>query len=616
MSSWRYSHVQDTSLSSHDTLIESSDDLEKKLEGSFDDLQDTKDPISSPLRPLYLRTGNRNKVGRPGLTIGLCILGATIVAIGNHIVFSVLHGRQIGDHTHQYWVSTLKNVFPAVVVLMLSVALKSSLSQVALYHIHSRPHPLWVVNLLTSSPSAPDILPVLFKSSMGLAIIGFVILAGISQGITVTSILIPGTLTSSDTPPFTTSIQVPTIDFNVVNPMTSSLLGEFQVDSYGNEIMMYVKPSQHWNQLATRAASNNVAPTWDAPAGCASACNYSFVYSAPALECSELSKQYIWPNRTNDTQSLLAFGMYNASGVYQGSYIYGSWFNVSVPVLEVYYLEAYNNTWPIDTSNPADFPDNPRGVRCEFLNATYEATTSFVNNTQKSTTHIKEFTGSLLSSGLDGSTLVPLDPNSPPSLFQPTQNITYAFRSIADTFADVMIGSLAMVPSWSPIAGTNTQSLSTPLFNESTFASGVLTGTNPDIVETFSLSTIFQGNLSYGMRELFGNITLAFVNEQMAFTNVSATVTPGTTQYVYTPWKLWLIYGLVFGLSLIVAAYGLSCLHVNGIAATFDMETIIEMTAESSGLHAAALRPRFNVTPVKGILVSDGHSTRFVLDES
>ncbi|KAE9399471.1 hypothetical protein BT96DRAFT_920118 [Gymnopus androsaceus JB14] len=166
--------------------------------------------------------------------------------------------------------------------------------------------------------------------------------------------------------------------------------------------------------------------------------------------------------------------------------------------------------------------------------------------------------------------------------------MTFAFRSIIDAFTNIMAGGFMMV---SPA------------------------GYNPDFIDDFSLSTAFQGNLSYGMQELFGNITLAFVNEQMAFTNVNATVTPGTLQYTYTPWKLWLIYGPVFGLSLIVAAYGLYCLHANGIPAAFDMEDIIEMTAVSSGLQTAALRPRFSMTPVK-VHVFDGHSTRFVLDES
>ncbi|KAE9399473.1 hypothetical protein BT96DRAFT_1019488 [Gymnopus androsaceus JB14] len=624
-SSWRYSYVQDTSLPSHDTLIGDGYDVEKKLEGSFEELQDTKDPLSSAAQALHPRAGNKAK--RPGLIIGVCFLGATLVALGNHVIFSRLNGTPTGDHTHQFWVSALKNVLPHVVILMLAVALKSSLSQMALYHIRARSYPLGLVNLLTSSPSALNTLHILFKSSMRLAILGFVVLAGISQGIAVTLMLIPGTLTVTDAPSLTKPIQIPTIDFNDVSPLSSSILGNSLVDGSGKEDFMitFVKSSQHWTQLATRAASSNVAPTWDAPAGCASACNYSFVYSAPALNCSELSKQYIWPNRTSDAQSLLQYGVYNASGTFLYSFYYNSSFaiaaetgnpNISLPTLEVYYLEGYNNTWPNNISNPADLPDHPRGVHCDFLNATYEATTSFVNNTQTSTTQVREFTGSLLLPGLDGWSLVPFYTNSTPPLYQSKQNITFAFRSIVDAFATIMVGGLAMVPlTGSSIDATTTQSLSTPLFNESSFALGALTDANPDIVETFSLSTIFQGNLSYGMQELFGNITLAFVNEQMAFTNVNATVTPGTLQYTYTPWKLWLIYGPVFGLSLIVAAYGLYCLHANGIPAAFDMEDIIEMTAVSSGIQTAALRPRFNMTPVK-VRVFDGHSTRFVLDES
>lgn len=122
---WRYNSVQDTS--SHVTLIQSSYNAEKRLGGSCE-LQHANLSPSSAVQVLHLRLGITDLL--VGLTIGSCFLGATLVALANHIVFSHLDGTPTGNHTDQFWVSTVKNVFPALVVIMLSVALKNTLSQV------------------------------------------------------------------------------------------------------------------------------------------------------------------------------------------------------------------------------------------------------------------------------------------------------------------------------------------------------------------------------------------------------------------------------------------------------------------------------------------------------
>ena len=84
------------------------------------------DPPSSAAQVLHFRTENKVDVKLPGLTIGVCFLGATLVALGNHITFS----RPKGTPTSSVLSVDRGKRLYAVVVLMLSLhGPRSSLSQ-------------------------------------------------------------------------------------------------------------------------------------------------------------------------------------------------------------------------------------------------------------------------------------------------------------------------------------------------------------------------------------------------------------------------------------------------------------------------------------------------------
>lgn len=80
----------------------------------------------SPLRPHYGTAGRRTGY----LTILGLFFGSILIAVINHVVFSKLDGKPTAGRTEQFWVTTLKNVFPAAVALLLFVDLKYCLSQV------------------------------------------------------------------------------------------------------------------------------------------------------------------------------------------------------------------------------------------------------------------------------------------------------------------------------------------------------------------------------------------------------------------------------------------------------------------------------------------------------
>ncbi|KAJ3752742.1 hypothetical protein EV360DRAFT_88448 [Lentinula raphanica] len=154
----------------------------------------------------------------------------------------------------------------------------------ALYRIRNDSRPISLVSLMTSPPNFTNTVSILFKSSMRASILAFFLLAVITQAVAISSIFIPGTLTVTQSAPTTDSLEIPTIDFNLVDPVSSSFV---TVDFQKPPTLGFLGPSQSWQQLMINAASSNVAPTWYAPAGCGSSCTYTFTYSAPALNCTE-----------------------------------------------------------------------------------------------------------------------------------------------------------------------------------------------------------------------------------------------------------------------------------------------------------------------------------------
>ncbi|KAJ4485237.1 hypothetical protein J3R30DRAFT_1328145 [Lentinula aciculospora] len=573
----------------------------------------------SPLRPHYGTTSRRSGY----FTILSLFLAAVFIAAINHVVFSKFDGKPTAGHTEQFWVTTLKNVFPAAVSLMLFVDLKYCLSQVALYRIRNGSHPIGLVSLMTSPPNFTNTISILFKSSMRAPILMFFILAVITQAVTITSIFIPGTLTVTQSSPLSTSLEIPTVDFNAVDPMSSSFV---TVEFDDPPTLGFLEPSQRWRQLIIRAASANVAPTWDAPAGCGSSCTYNFTYAAPALNCTELSRQDIWPSGTNTSDSRLAFPLnttdpneslneyffYNSSFAFTASD--PSKPDVSSSTVDVFYMENFNTTYDQALKLASQYPNpaqyDPRGAHCEYQNATYEAITTFSNNTQSSSVRVKELIGFLpIGHDADG-----------PYSGTNTTNMTLAFRSIAQSFSEILNGNAFYQTNISGLVTDSTQALYTPLFSLTGVIQNITTSDNSSDSETqyneyhFVLSPTFQGSLSSGIQELLGNITLAFVNERMATTFATVNVSPDSTQYQYHAKKLAVIYGIVFGMSVVVVIYGLVCLWGNGTTAVFDLEHIVEMTAGSTNLHKSAVHPEFSSTYVQGLLFPVGNSTRTVLD--
>ncbi|KAF5368654.1 hypothetical protein D9757_010195 [Collybiopsis confluens] len=556
--------------------------------------------------------GSSPQAGYIGISV--LFLLAVVIACMNHVLFVHLNEKEPGSHASQFWVTALKNMFPAAVSFLLFMNLRNCLYQIALHRIRLGSHSLELANLITSPPSLLNTLSVLFKSSMQISIMSFALLTTIVQAVALTSLFIPGTLGVVPASPHIQTLLVPGIDFNAVDPAQCAEYDVVQAyigDTIDPEMMFQVLgPSQKWRLRVLRAASDNVAPAWDPPVGCGSACSYSFPYFAPALNCTQLSRQDIWPSAPDANDSRLTVmplsmipatngsiqgwigkaGFYNSttgSGNYPGPYT----------TLDIIYMANFDSI-NFQYAQPEEW--SPRGVHCTFYNATYEARATFSNNTQSTNTRVLE----------RHNPLAPffnmVDTESPS-----TRNMTMAFDSIVMSFSDILLGQAYSGEQGTPIQ-ISTQAFYTPLFNITTYrpTNNISLTEDGGIVTTFSLSSTLGEDLSIGLQDLLGNISLAFVNEQMVTTNVEAMVTPNATQYQYISWRLGLIYGIVFGFSLAVIAYGIFCLHKNGTVAVFDLQHILEMTAMSTRLHECAAQPEFSSILVRGVFSTESNGKR------
>ncbi|KAF5365504.1 hypothetical protein D9757_012984 [Collybiopsis confluens] len=461
----------------------------------------------------------------------------------------------------------------------------------ALFVIQRNSYPLELVNLITSPPGLLKTLSILVKSSLRISMLGFALLTAVTQAVALTSLFVPGTLTVVSAPSRLETHAVPNIDFNALTLAPYALLLD-------ESTLVSVEPSQRLRQLVMQAALSNTALTWSPPVGCGTACSYTFTYFSPALNCTQLSDGEIWPTGPNATDSRLPFPSILEN--FSRYFLYNSTSELKTLTLDVTYMANFISTEQFLT-DPNQW--SPVGVHCSYVNATYEATTKFFNNTQISSTQVQEWRPFTLSiyQIINGMVTDKLEVNE-----------TIAYASIIEMFDGIFRGSMYMDGSGDFSNISDTQATYTPVFELETHLQPEENGPVP--IFTFSLSPNLGGNLSAGLQSLLGNVTLAFVTEQLATTYANVTVTPNETVYQYISWKLGLIYGVVFGISLMVITFGLFCLHTNGVIAVFDLTHILEMTAESQRLHKSAARPEFGSTLVTGISSSDADGMRKRVD--
>lgn len=416
------------------------------------------------------------------------------------------------------------------------------------------------------------------------------------------SVLVPGTLIIDNAP--TTSIlsQVPYLNMSAIYPPDAAMLSLF---------WDYAGASYTFRKIATQAATSDSPATWSAPSGCTGVCSYNFTYDAPALKCTDLDRSQIWDGRSNITSgedieaTLLALyavsesqGIYNATSSLlplPADLIHSElgWqslpsYNLTIATVTNFSGDAFQE-WSEGTTIQ-QLP-NAIGSSCAFYAATYNASTTFENNTQTSSTRILSYNYPLSSGncssglGLNGDlcSLKLTDTsqdNDPHPAFPAYASTAISSRAMAEAFVQVLFGNLSYDYYQGVLIDGSANSASTPLWTP-------LFGYNASLATQWSFNlTAPSGNLSEGLTSLFSNVTLGFVANspsityppELAYTSANVTVIPSYTEFKYTPWKLWLIYGVAMIVVAAGAAFGLWCMAVNGGAAGTGFLSILEAT--------------------------------------
>jgi hypothetical protein len=375
-----------------------------------------------------------------------------------------------------------------------------------------------------------------------------------------------------------------------------------------NAVWNYVEPSQRFKQVAQRAATADVAVGWRPPVGCSGACNYTFTYNAPALMCEDLTADDIWDGHSEIAEgkipraTLLYWNSMSGSGVFNATsnmgfnltnWRYSTWAEFLTYNLTVSLMPHFDGTSP-----PSAYPI---GSACTFYDATYLASTTFVNNTQATSTAVLSY-NSPLSSGNCTTEFVCTFSEAqydPQRASLPSYAVhAISSRAMVEAFLNVIEGNLTYSPHTGQMesAGDTTAAYWTPLFSLN----------QTSILWTFDL-TAPSSNLSQGLTQLFANVTLGFISissdismadssssdsESSLLTTasmrVNMTIQRTWSQYAYTPVRLVTIYGLAVFLVGIGAVYGFWCRQMNGGLEKAQFSDILATTVDA-GLNAEIL---------------------------
>ncbi|KAF9064817.1 hypothetical protein BDP27DRAFT_1229885 [Rhodocollybia butyracea] len=496
------------------------------------------------------------------------LLAGIVVMICNHVFFAFLSGKR-SDLYSQFWITIAKNTFPQVGQVALGVSMSCSLTHAVWYHVGRRSHTLPELDRLFKLFSIPSLLRVIFSRQV-FFILPLIVIAAINLSLALLPVLVPGALTIESGTITSTVGQVPSLDLSSMYPLSVTNMNTFS---------NYLQPSDLFKQAIYVAATTDVTPGWHVPEGeCTSAlsCSYTFNYSAPALRCTDLSPNDIGNGTDpgNGTAVLINLDDWELpdNRNFVGTYNATSNLNRTEPIA---FTSVWNDTSPCDltiaciphfgVNNPLALQDSeltPVGSTCTFWNATYSATTTFVNNTQTTSSQVLSYNSPISPSNCSIDACINSWGGST-SILSPDANFAIASRAMAETFVDLFLGNLTFYGHTGTFlgAGETTSAQLTPLFSVNS------------TVDLWSFDlTSPSGNLSQGLTNLFTNTTLAFISIASNLTYPSSTppttlakmqILPSYNQYHYVYWKLWLIYGLAVLAVSIGAVYGIWCMRVD-----------------------------------------------------
>ncbi|VDC04523.1 unnamed protein product [Peniophora sp. CBMAI 1063] len=564
---------------------------------------------SSPTLALMKRVRPTGSWAALALMLGSYVAAVAIV-ICHHIVLNIFNGKSVGDYfISQTWVRDIGNALSHGIQLLLETSVGVALTQ-----------SIWfcVRRYAATLPELDDIysLPSLFGMTftvLRLNTVYLFLLAVIIQARSLVSIFAPNALSLVPADVVTSSLRVPVPDLDMIpandsavflqaltrisspvfnGSLDGSLARRFVTGSLttDNNTFVYISPSSRFKQTAQNVINTGAILPWEAPAGCGLACNYSVTYRAPSLRCQDIPQTSIeMVVLTSDQEANSSYSsplleqraladsvptayispssLYNASTTL--GYINNSDQNVGPvfkPTLDStpYSLSVLYAVAPFDMATTSDALPNEgtasvnavAGSYCVFYNATYGASISFSNGTQKTVVRVIEH-GDPYPGALNGSFPLLIDVTSSHSFpIDPTSQGAAATLGIIDALSRYLTGSVSFTQDLGFIP-LGTQVLDSSLFTVQTNN------------QTATMSIAQVRNLTLALEDVCTNLTASLMSITVGlgtYSTVEASVLPDKTVYKYQPYRLWLVYGIALFVALVADLFGLACLRSNGVA--------------------------------------------------
>ncbi|KAG8797992.1 hypothetical protein FRC17_007586, partial [Serendipita sp. 399] len=448
----------------------------------------------------------------------------------------------------------INNLFSHVVAITLGVVCTYSTVQAVWYTAGTHPTSILTLNRLFSLPTPSAIGGLLMRPSLHL--VPPLLIAIAMQALVLVTIFSPSTLTTGQADSRLVNISVPTLDLSQ-NEMYSTDQAHQQpttnqTNTGHGDLGFNVLP--RWNQIISTAMTTPPTTYWRVPPGCGAACSYQLSYSAPALECRDLS----------DTEMTL-------------SQFTTGWAGMCVPNEQPFYRGnssfafIHDNTNTLQMGDSGDLviqymvsnPENPRtgiscpffpsvrrGVSCAVRQAEYQLSYKLSNNVQSVSSSILRYSDTNTtrnsqsennSSG--GRTLTVGDANS---------IVLSTLFTVAFNGEIYLSGSIARTNLFNELAVRRLFTLQdTTLTNQFDFQP--ILDSNGTTQHTFKETLVNAfANMSIGV--------MAFRSEN---TTVGSMVWDGSIVWKYDRHTLLLIYGLAVGLVSLASLYGMFCLWRN-----------------------------------------------------
>ncbi|KAJ7446104.1 hypothetical protein FB451DRAFT_1292179 [Mycena latifolia] len=571
--------------------------------------------VESPLSPVRYKSSGSTinvpvvEVGRSKRGIGfiapLFILGGTLAAaafaIGHHFFDAHLDGHTVAGEWTQTKSSRVEIFLATAFRTLFCFSAGVSLCQLSWYSLRHEPVTLADIDALVGPPS----LMILPRLNLILQTPGVIVMTVIILASPLITILAPA-LNTRQASVVSRTLSVPTL-----NTTTDGVLNDIYLASFGGS---YGVPTETWDKTALAALISQDPVGWSMPDGCSPECQYNITYAAPAIRCSDLQADqiddgvnpiYRFVQRVfQDPPSayLLGYDSQSTGSGYQTSPLN---FSVSNDATASAYTWTLAYVPYLASNGDEGALINAAGSVCTFYNATYVASTHYVNGTQSTRVSVSEFHNPLNTTYRNGDNLF-----AGANLYSPGVGSHVHLLVMADAISAHLEGSLLIDGHFETLATT------TLLTETNIFKPYDVDGLSQIHSQIYGLNTTAAvTNVSQALQDLVANVTLGFIHLNTGLTTAMATVASTDIVYVYDQTTLAATYAVAGFLLFVMSGVGMFCLVKNGEASenTFsrllvamrnpELDVVADAVDGRRGEHGVdprRLRLRFGAAVVPG----------------